>query len=116
MQLNPYKNIDEYIANFEPEVKKILDWIRVTANDLAPLGSTEAITYGIPTVKIMGKNALYFGGYPHHVAIYPASDNMIKEIRELAKYRTGKGTLQFKLSEDIPYQVMTKAIKYLVTT
>jgi uncharacterized protein YdhG (YjbR/CyaY superfamily) len=114
--MNKYTNIDEYIANFEPEVKTILEWIRETTNELAPDGSTEAITYGIPTIKIMGKNSLHFGGYPHHVAIYPASDIMIKEIPELGKYRTGKGTLQFKLGEDMPYLVMTKAIEYLVTT
>ena len=114
--MNKYTNIDEYLANFEPKVKTILSWIRTTSNELAPDGSAEAITYGIPTIKIMGKNALHFGGYPHHVAIYPASDNMIRQIPELEKHRTGKGTLQFKLGEEMPYELMSKAIKYLVTT
>ena len=112
--MNKYTNIDEYIANFETEVKTILSWIRTTANELAPDGSTEAITYGIPTIKILGKNALHFGGYPHHVAIYPASDQMISVIPELASYRTGKGTLQFKLADAMPYELMTKAIVFLI--
>jgi len=110
--MNKYTNIDEYIANFPQEVQVILEKIRSIAKKHM-LSGVEAIRYGIPTIQVDGKNVVHFGGYPHHVAIYPASDGMIEVIPELSRYRTGKGTLQFKLNETMPYSLITKAIVYL---
>lgn len=110
--MNKYANIDEYIANFPQEVQVILEKIRSIAKSHLPSG-VEAIRYGIPTIQLGGKNVIHFGGYPHHVAIYPASDGMIEAVPELGRYRSGKGTLQFKLNETMPYSLMTKAIVYL---
>ncbi len=112
--MNKYTNIDEYIVNFPSETQAILEKIRGMAHEHMSSDVTEAISYGIPTIKIKGKNALHFGAYPHHVAIYPASDEMIAAIPKIAAYRTGKGTLQFKLDENIPYQLIDQVISYLM--
>lgn len=112
--MSKYTNIDEYIANYPSDTQIILEKIRAMAHEHASNEMTEAISYGIPTIKIRGKNALHFGAYPHHVAIYPASDEMIVAIPEIAAYRTGKGTLQFKLDENIPYQLMDRIVSYLI--
>ncbi len=110
--MNKYTNIDEYISNFPQEVQVTLEKILSIAKTHLPSG-VEAIRYGIPTIQVKGKNIVHFGGYPHHVAIYPASDGMIEAIPELGRYRTGKGTLQFKLSETMPFKLMSNAIGYL---
>lgn len=112
MKMNPYKNIDEYIANFPSETRVILENIRGMAREFMPSGSTEAIRYGIPTIQVAGKNVIHFAGYESHIGLYPASDEVIKEIPELKKYRTGKGTFQFGLDLPIPYDLIEKYLIY----
>lgn len=113
MKLKPYTNIDEYIANFPSETQLILDKIRAMAHEYMPCNASEAIRYGIPTIQIGGKNVLHFAGYESHIGVYPASDNMMKSIPELVPYRKGKGTLQFKIDQEIPYRLIKEVINYL---
>ena len=110
--MNKYTNIDEYIANFSIETQVILEKIRAMARKCMPSGSTEAIRYGIPTFRVDDKNVVHFAGYESHIGLYPASDEVINEIPELKKYRTGKGTFQFELSSPIPYDLIEKYLLY----
>lgn len=112
--MNPYKNIDEYIANFPSDTQNILTKIRRMALEKMPSGASEAIKYGIPTIQIKGKNTFHFAGYDSHIGLYPASDDMVKSIPELESHRTGKGTLQFKIDQEIPYRLIKEVINYLI--
>ena len=47
------KTIDEYIAEFSPEIQEILQRIRVTVHEAAP-GAEEKISYRIPTFTLNG--------------------------------------------------------------
>ncbi|TXH01529.1 MAG: DUF1801 domain-containing protein [Candidatus Moraniibacteriota bacterium] len=113
MKMKAYTNIDEYISNFPSETQAILEKIRVMARKSMPSDATEAIRYGIPTIQIGGKNVLHFAGYESHIGVYPASDDMMKSIPELVPYRTGKGTLQFKIDREIPYRLIKEVVNYL---
>lgn len=107
-----YKNIDEYIGSFPKDVRKILIKVRETIKKAAP-NATEAISYGIPTFKLNG-NLVHFGGYKEHIGFYPAPQGINQFKNELAKYQSGKGTIKFPISDPIPYNLITKVVKFRV--
>lgn len=108
------QSVEQYIASYTLATQTALKRIRQIVKENAPGEITEVISYGIPTVKIAGKNAMHYGAFRDHVSLYPASDQMIKQIPALASHRTGKGTIQFSLSKPLDYELITQAIKFLL--
>lgn len=109
MKMQSYKNIDEYIANFPPNIQDTLQKIRQTILQIVP-DAGEKIAYGIPTFTFHG-NLVHFAAYDTHYGFYPGAivTNFTEELKE---YKTGKGTVQFPLDKPVPYdliRIMTKA-------
>jgi uncharacterized protein YdhG (YjbR/CyaY superfamily) len=106
-------NIDEYIAAFPKETQQVLRQIRTTIRRAAP-GAEETISYAIPCFNLEGHYLIYFAGYKKHVSVYPAprGDKAFKE--ELAQYKGGKGTVQFPLDKPIPYDLITRMVKFKI--
>ena len=104
-------SVDDYIADFPPDVQKVLEKIRKTIRNAAPKAS-ESISYQIPTYKLDGKVLIYFAGFPKHVSVYPAPREAKEFKKELAAYRGGKGTVQFPLDKKIDYDLITRIVKY----
>ena len=105
------KNIDEYIAGFPAEVQKTLQKIRATIRKAAP-DATEAISYKIPTFKLNGKNFIHFAAFKNHIGLYPAPRGVNEFEPELSAYKGGKGTVQFPLDKPIPYDLITRIVKF----
>lgn len=106
-------DIDEYIAAFPPDVQKILKKIRATIRKAAPK-AVESISYQIPTYKLGGKVLIYFAGFAKHVSVYPAPRDADEFRGELAEYKGGKGTVQFPLDKPIPYELITRIVKFKI--
>lgn len=111
--MNTYENIDEYISNFPEDVQKILNKIRNTIKKTSPK-SIEAISYGIPTFKLNGKNLVHFAGYKKHIGFYPTSFPMSFFKKELSKYKCSKGTIQFQIDEPVPFDLIVKITEYRI--
>lgn len=105
-------DIDEYIAGFPNEVQKILEKIRATIKKAAP-DAEEAIKYGIPTFILQG-NLVHFAAYKNHVGFYPAPKGIEKFKKELSRYEGGKGTVQFPLDKPIPFELISRIVKFRV--
>jgi uncharacterized protein YdhG (YjbR/CyaY superfamily) len=105
-----FTTIDEYIKLFPLEVRLRLNKIRELIKITAPK-ATEGISYGIPVFNQNGKYLIYFAGYKNHISIYPIPRGDDAFRLELLPYIKGKGTLQFPLSEPIPFDLITKVIK-----
>ena len=102
------ETIDEYIAQFPPEVQKKLVELRKTIRDAAP-DAEERISYGMPGYYQDGP-VVYFGAFKDHISFFPAgSKEFFKE--QLAKYPGGKGTVQFSLSEPLPLELVSQITK-----
>jgi uncharacterized protein YdhG (YjbR/CyaY superfamily) len=112
MMMKKVASLDEYIREFPSEVQKVLEKIRETIKKEAP-NATEAISYGIPTFKLNG-NLVHFGAYEKHVGFYPGAMAIEVFQKEMGEYITGKGTIQFQLSEPIPYHLISKITAYRV--
>ena len=106
------KNIDEYIATFPDDVQKILERIRATIQKAAP-DAQEAISYKIPTFTLNG-NLIHFAAYKKHIGLYPAPRGAEEFKKELSAYEGGKGTVQFPLNKPIPYDLITRIVKFKV--
>lgn len=102
-------DVDAYIDFFPDNVQVILRRFRSIAHELEPT-ATEAISYGIPTMRVNGKNVLHFGAYPHHVSIYPVPKNLALRPK-LEPYIKGKGTLQFPLTKAPPYDLVKEIME-----
>ena len=108
----PPKNIDEYITGFPPDVQKILQKIRTTIHEAAP-EATEKISYQMPTFFLKG-NLVHFAGFKEHIGFYPVPTGIEKFKKELSVYKQGKGSVQFPLDQPMPYDLITKIVKFRV--
>ena len=107
------KDIDEYIAGFPDDVQAILQKIRMTIRDVAP-GAEETISYGMPTFTLKGKYLVYFAAYKKHIGFYPAPVGNPEFKEELAAYESGKGTARFPLDRPVPYDLISRIVKFRV--
>ena len=106
------KTIDQYIAGFPPDVQEILQKVRATIRKAAP-EAEEAIKYGIPTFTLKG-NLVHFGAYKKHIGFYPAPTGLEEFKEELSAYEGSKGTVRFPLDKPIPFDLISKIVKFRV--
>jgi uncharacterized protein YdhG (YjbR/CyaY superfamily) len=104
--------IDEYIKTFEPKIQKTLNEIRSYIKTIVP-EATEKISYGMPTFYLNG-NLVHFAAFKRHYGFFPGPSGIDAFEKELAPYRTGKGTLQFPLNKPIPWKVIKKVVLFRV--
>jgi len=107
------KDIDEYIASFPEDVQKILEKVRKTIRKAAPRAD-EAISYQIPTFNLNGHYLIYFAGYKKHIGLYPAPRGTDEFREELSAYEGGKGTVRFPYDQPIPYDLISRIVKFKV--
>ena len=105
--------IDEYIALFPSDVKTILEKTRQTIKKAAPTAE-ETISYQMPTFKLNSKNLVYFAAFKHHLGFYPVPSGITAFKKELSVYKQGKGSVQFPLDQPIPYDLVTKIVRFRV--
>lgn len=102
--MKDYKTIDEYIANFSPEMQVKLQQVRKTIAAAAP-EAKEKISYGIPTFMLRG-NLVHFGGYDTHIGFYPGPAGVEEFKDKLNDYKTAKGTIQLPLDQPLPLDLI----------
>jgi len=105
-------SIDEYIAQFPPEIKSRLKQKRETIQKAAPKAE-EAISYAIPTFKLNG-NLVHFAAFKNHIGFYPAPQGLEEFKNDLAKFKGAKGSVQFPHDEPLPLPLVTKIVKFRV--
>jgi uncharacterized protein YdhG (YjbR/CyaY superfamily) len=106
----PAETIDKYIAAFSPDVQSILKKIRLTIRKAAPKAK-ERISYKMPAFALNG-DLIYFAAFKKHIGIYPPVRGDEKLNKELARYRGEKGNLKFPLDEPIPYNLLSRVVKF----
>ncbi|MFL0267446.1 iron chaperone [Candidatus Clostridium radicumherbarum] len=106
------KTIDEYILQFPPEIQEILNNIRKVIKEAAP-NAEEVISYQMPAFKLQGI-LVYFAAFKKHIGFYPTSSGVAAFKDELSKYKGGKGSVQFPLDKSIPYELISKIVKFRV--
>ncbi len=104
-------SVEEYIAAFPKEVQMLLNQMRKTIISAAPK-AVEGIFYGMPGYKHLGKPLVYFAGYVNHIGFYATPTGHEAFKKDLAKYKQGKGSVQFPITEKLPLQLVEKITKF----
>lgn len=106
------KTIDEYIAQFTPEVQEILKTLREVIKEAAP-EAEEKISYQMPAFALQG-NLVYFAAFRNHIGFYPTPSGISAFRDELSRFKSAKGSVQFPLSQPIPYDLIRKIVIFRV--
>lgn len=109
----PFKTIDEYIKMFPKEVQDILAKIKQIIKETAP-EATETISYQMPTFKLKGKNLVHFAAFKSHIGFYPTPSGTEKFKKEISTFKSGKGSIQFPIGREIPFDLIQKIVKFRV--
>jgi len=107
------RSIDEYIAEFPPETRKVLEEMRALIRATAP-AATETMSYSIPTFDLDGRHLVHFAGYKRHVGLYPTPEGIVAFSDELASYKTAKGSVQFPLDQPLPSDLVRRMVKFRI--
>lgn len=103
--------IQNYLLQFPIEVQEKLAKIRSIVLAVAP-DAIESISYGMPAYKLNKKPLVYFAGYKNHIGMYATPSGQAHFKKELAGYKQGKGSVQFPLTEEPPFELITKIVLF----
>jgi uncharacterized protein YdhG (YjbR/CyaY superfamily) len=84
----------------------------MTIHEAAP-EAQEKISYQMPTFFLKG-NLVHFAAFKEHIGFYPVPTGIEKFKKELSVYKQGKGSEQFPLDQPMPYDLITKIVKFRV--
>jgi uncharacterized protein YdhG (YjbR/CyaY superfamily) len=107
-----FTTVDEYIAGFPPAVRKLLAAMRKTIIAAAP-NAEELISYQMPAYKYKGV-LVYFAAFEKHIGFYATPTGHSAFKKELSKYKTGKGSVQFPFTEPIPLDLVKRIVLFRV--
>ncbi|MEZ5018428.1 MAG: DUF1801 domain-containing protein [Flavipsychrobacter sp.] len=107
-----YSTIDEYHLSFPKDTQEILAVIRKTISAAAP-DAKETISYNMPAFKQNGM-LVYYAAYKNHIGFYALPSGNAAFKKELSKYKTGKGSIQFPIDEPMPLDLIHKMVKMRV--
>ncbi len=104
--------IDEYIADFPPDIREKLEAVRAMIRRAAPQ-ATERISYRMPTFWLEG-NLVHFAAFRNHIGFYPTPSGIEGFQAELEPYKNAKGSVQFPLDRPLPLELMERIVRYRV--
>jgi uncharacterized protein YdhG (YjbR/CyaY superfamily) len=106
------EDIDAYIAGYPVEVRELLNAVRAAIRRAAP-DAVEAIKYGIPTF-VQGENLVHFAAFNNHIGFYPAPSGIKAFRKQLAGYKSAKGSVRFPLDEPLPLKLIGQIVRFRV--
>jgi uncharacterized protein YdhG (YjbR/CyaY superfamily) len=85
---------------------------KCTLKESAP-DAKEKISYQMPTFVLHG-NLVHFAAYKNHIGLYPTPSGINAFQHELSEYKGAKGSIQFPIEKPLPYQLISKIVKFRV--
>jgi len=105
-------SIDEYLNGFPENIREILHQVRKTIQNAAP-DAEEKISYGIPTF-VQNGILVHFAAFKNHIGFYALPSGHAEFNEKLSKYKMGKGSVQFPLSEPMPLDLIAEITRFRV--
>lgn len=106
-------DIEIYIRAYPAAIQALLRSMRKTIQSAAPK-ATEDIKYGMPTFILDGKNLVHFAAFKSHIGFYPAPSGIAAYKKQLEKYKTSKGAIQFPFNQPLPLGLVRAITQYRV--
>jgi uncharacterized protein YdhG (YjbR/CyaY superfamily) len=109
----PPKDFDDYLGSVPEPARTTLEKLRRTIRGAVP-EATEAINYGMPAFKYMGKPLVALKASKDHCALQTMGYIPAELQADLEKYDTGKGTIRFPVDKPLPAGLVRKIVKVRV--
>ncbi|MBP9751485.1 MAG: DUF1801 domain-containing protein [Candidatus Moranbacteria bacterium] len=108
------KTVEEYAKSLPEGMRAEFDAAWKTIRDLVP-GGEEGIRYGMPTIRLGGKNLVHFAVMKGHFGFYPTPSGVAAFESEIAgKYEYSKGAIRFSIGKKLPLPLIRKIVKFRV--
>lgn len=104
------ETIDEYINQYNDEIKDRLIKIRKAIKEIDP-SMEERISWQIPTFW-KKYNIVHFAVNKNHIGIYPGGKAVGIFKDKLKDYKTSKGAIQLPHNKPIPYNLIKEIITF----
>jgi uncharacterized protein YdhG (YjbR/CyaY superfamily) len=103
--------VEDYLAKLpEPAqstLRKLVTDVRAALRD-----TEDTTTYGMPGFRYQGRPLLGFRAFKQHCGLFPMSPAVITGLeKELAKYTTSKGGIQFPPDKPLPATLVRKIVR-----
>ena len=109
-------DVDAYLTGLAEPARGIVERIRADVHAAVP-GLGETISYGEQAARLgdrrNGRSVMHVAGWKQHVSVYPEPDGDAALTTELAPYASGRGTLKFPTSAEIPYALIVRVAQAL---
>jgi uncharacterized protein YdhG (YjbR/CyaY superfamily) len=112
MNNKTHATIDEYIQDFPRAIQLRLRKVRATIKKAAP-GAGEKISYRMPTFTFHG-NLVHFAAFKAHIGFFPTSSGIRHFRKELAGFETSRGTVRFPFTQEIPFSLIRRIVRFRV--
>ncbi len=112
MPVTKPKTVSEYIAAAPAGARKKLREMRACIRKAAP-GATEGLKWGMPAYSYK-RILVTFAGFNHHIGFYPTPSAMTAFAKELNRFHTAAGSVQFPLEEPLPIALIRKITTFRV--
>ncbi len=106
------KTLAEYIETAPKESQKKLREMRAAIRKSAP-GATESLKWGMPAFSY-GRILVVFGAFKRHIGFYPTRSAMKAFAKDLSKFSTAAGSIQFPLEKPLPLALIRKMTAFRV--
>ena len=104
--------IEEYIDAAPEEVQDKLRQLHECIRKAAP-GATEGLKWSMPAYSYK-RILVTFAVFKNHIGFYPTPSAVKTFAKELEKYKTAEGSVQFPLDKKLPLPLITKMVKFRV--
>ncbi|SFB17815.1 iron chaperone [Algoriphagus aquimarinus] len=97
-------SVEEYLSWCSPEVREKLEQMRTTILKAVPKAK-EVVSYQVPAYKTT-EVLVYFAAAKKHIGFYPTNSGVSQFKKELKKYLTTTGAIQFPLDKPLPLKLI----------
>ncbi len=104
-------DVETYFDQLPEPYYTTLAAVRKAIRAAAPKAATEGIYYGMPSFHYK-EGLVAYAAFKGHCSLFPLSGRLVKEFaKELAGYKTSKGTIQFPVDKPLPAALVKKIVK-----
>jgi uncharacterized protein YdhG (YjbR/CyaY superfamily) len=106
------KTIDDYINMASEEAQEKLQEMLECIRTAAP-GATEGLKWGMPAFSYK-RILVTFAVFKHHVGFFPTPSAVKAFAKNLTKFKTAEGSIQFPLDKPLPLSLIRKITLFRV--
>ena len=106
------KTIEEYIEAAPEKTREKLRQMHASIRKAAP-GAVESLKWSMPAYSYK-RILVTFAVFKQHIGFYPTPSAVKVFAKDLSKFKTAAGSIQFPLDKPLPLSLITKITRFRV--